>query len=250
MVSAGLLGTITHAECAYIHDLRRMLLSDHSEGLWRREPHLRRNGNHYPTHGLGPVAQILKIGSEDAFDFMVSMSSLAAGLKEFRDQALPLVDSKRAETYLCGDMNTSLIRTRLGRTIVLQHSVVSPRPYDRNFLIGGTRGAFRDYPPRLYLDGTDQEEVWQSLEGYRQEWEDPLWKEFGETARKQGGHGGMDYIMNYRLVQILRQGLPPDSDVYEAAEWSAPGPLSEISVAQGSQPVEFPNFRRYLKESQ
>lgn len=243
MATAGLFGTLTHAECAYIHDLRQMLMMDYSEGLWRRAPHSVRNGNHYPTHGLGPVAQILEIGDQDRFDFMVSMSSLAAGLEEFRDRMVPEMDAKRAEVYLCGDMNTSLIRTRLGRTIVLQHSVVSPRPYDRNFMIAGTRGTFRDYPPRIFLDGAQEDEVWQNMDGYRREWEDPLWTEFGETARKQGGHGGMDYIMNYRLVQILRQGLLPDSDVYDAAEWSAPGPLSEISVAQHSSPVNFPNFR-------
>jgi hypothetical protein len=244
MASAGLLGTITHAECAYIHDLRQMLLANYSEGLWRRKPHLERNGNHYPTHGLGPVAQILGIGAEDAFDYMVSMSSLPAGLAEFRDRLAPPADPKRQEQYINGDMNVSLIRTKLGRTIVLQHTVVSPRPYDRIFLISGTRGAFRDYPPRLYLDGVGKEEEWLSLDTYREEWEDPLWKNFGEQARKQGGHGGMDFIMNYRLVQLMREGLPPDSDVYDAADWTAPGPLSELSVARQSTPVDFPNFRR------
>jgi hypothetical protein len=244
MVSAGLLGTITHAECAYIHDLREMLLSGYSEGLWRRQPHLTRDGNHYPTHGLGPVAQILGIGGEDSFDYLVSMSSRPLGLAEYRDVHLPPGDPRCSEVYACGDMNTSLIRTKLGRTIVLQHSVVSPRPYDRNFLIAGTRGTFRDYPPRLYLDGGSAHDEWQPLDTYREQWEDPLWKTFGEQARKQGGHGGMDFIMNYRLVQLLREGLPPDSDVYDAADWSAPGPLSEQSVAGGSTPVKFPGFRR------
>jgi hypothetical protein len=150
---------------------------------------------------------------------------------------------KRLEKYICGDMNTSLIRTRLGRTIVLQHSVVSARPYDRNFLISGTRGTFRDYPPRLFLDGASKDEAWLPLDNYRDEWEDPLWKQYGEQARQHGGHGGMDYIMNFRLVQILRQGLPPDSDVYDAADWSAPGPLSELSISRQSQPVQFPDFR-------
>mgnify|MGYP005850943017 CR=1 FL=1 len=244
MVRAGLLGTITHAECAYIHDLRQMLMWDYSEGLWRRLPHTMRNGNHYPTHGLGPVAQILEIGDGDAFDYLVSMSSLSASLAEYRDRTVPPQDPKRQERYICGDMNTSLIRTKKGRTIVLQHSVVSPRPYERNFLISGTRGAFRDYPPRLFLDGVNQEEAWLSPDEYRSQWEDPLWTNFGEQARKQGGHGGMDFIMNYRLVQILREGLAPDSDVYDAADWSAPGPLSELSVSRRSAAVDFPDFRR------
>jgi predicted dehydrogenase len=244
MVFAGLLGTITHAECAYIHDLRQMLMTDYSEGLWRRQPHRSRNSNHYPTHGLGPVAQILQIGAGDAFDHLVSMSSLPAALAEYRDQAVAAGDPKRQEKYICGDMNTSLIRTKLGQTIVLQHSVVSARPYDRNFLIAGTRGTFRDYPPRLFLDGVSKDEAWLPLDAYRDEWEDPLWKQYGEQARQHGGHGGMDYIMNFRLVQILRQGLAPDSDVYDAADWSVPGPLSEMSVARRSAAVDFPNFRR------
>ena len=243
MVSAGMLGTLTHAECAYIHDLRQWLLADYSLGLWRRQPHITRAGNLYPTHGLGPVAQIMGIGNDDAFDYLVSMSSLPVGLSEYRDLNLSPDDPKRTETYANGDMNTSLIRTKLGRTILLQHSVVTPRPYDRLFLVSGTRGTFRDYPPRLYLDGVSKHEEWMSLDEYRAQWEDPLWKTFGEQARKQGGHGGMDFIMNYRLTQIVREGLVPDSDVYDAADWSAPGPLSDLSIARRSAPVDFPNFR-------
>ena len=247
MVFAGLLGTVTHAECAYIHDLRQMLFSEHSEGLWRRFPHITRDSNHYPTHGLGPVAQILQIGETDAFDYLVSLSSLPAALVEYRDQVLPEDDPKRMEQYIAGDMNTSLIRTKKGRSIVLQHSVVSARPYDRNFLISGTRGTFRDYPPRLYLDGVGKEEQWLPLDEYKTRWEDPLWTEHGEMARKHGGHGGMDFIMNYRLVQLMREGLAPDSDVYDAADWSAPGPLSQQSTSRRSAPAEFPDFRRYNK---
>jgi Oxidoreductase family, NAD-binding Rossmann fold len=243
MVYAGLLGSITHAECAYIHDLRSMLLSDVSEGLWRREPHITQNGNLYPTHGLGPVAQCLRIGQEDAFDYLVSMSSQSIALGEYRDSNLPLDDAKRREHYQCGDMNVSLIRTKLGRTIVLQHDVVTPRPYERGFLIAGSKGTFRDYPPRLYLDGVSTHELWSSLDPYRAQWEDPLWTLLGEQAR-QGGHGGMDYVMTWRLLQIMHEGLPPDSDVYDAAEWSAPGPLSEQSVAKRSAAVDFPDFRR------
>ncbi|CAN5650586.1 Gfo/Idh/MocA family oxidoreductase [soil metagenome] len=244
MVEAGMLGELVHAECAYIHDLRSELVRDQAEGLWRRQPHVERNGNLYPTHGLGPVAQCLQIGDGDAFDYMVSMSSREAGLSAYRDRAVPADSAKRQKIYQCGEMNVSLLRTKLGRTIVLQHDVVTPRPYERLFLIAGTKGTFRDYPPRLFLDGVGNHAEWLSLDSYRAEWEDPLWTNLGEIARKRGGHGGMDFIMNYRLIQTMREGLPPDSDVYDAADWSAPGPLSEQSVAQRSSAVDFPNFRR------
>jgi predicted dehydrogenase len=243
MARAGIFGTLTHAECAYIHDLRSLLLSDHSEGLWRREPHKTRNGNFYPTHGLGPVAQCLGMGGAgdgDEFEYLVSLSSREAALTEFRDAHTP---SKRNEVYKAGDMNVSLIKTKQGRSIVLQHDVVTPRPYDRIFLIAGTRGIFRDYPPRLYLDGVGQPHEWLPLDRYQAVWEDPLWRTHGDEAR-QHGHGGMDFIMSYRLMQCMREGLPPDMDVYDAAEWSAPGPLSEQSVAGRSVPVAFPDFRR------
>lgn len=245
MVQAGLLGSITHAECSYIHDLRAMLLEDRSEGLWRRRAHIERDGNLYPTHGLGPVAKILGIGIEDRFDYLISMSSREMGLSAYRDATLPVDDPKRQEIYRCGDMNSSLIRTQQGRTILLQHDSHTPRPYERNFLIGGTKGLFRDYPARLYLDGVGKHEAWLPIEEYKAQWEDPLWTNLGELARKRGGHGGMDFIMIYRLLQTLHEGLPPDIDVYDAAEWSAPGPLSEQSVANRSRPVDFPNFRRY-----
>ncbi|MEZ4859948.1 MAG: Gfo/Idh/MocA family oxidoreductase [Caldilineaceae bacterium] len=244
MVDAGLLGMITHAECAYIHDLRSMLLEDRSEGLWRRQGHIERNGNLYPTHGLGPVAKILGIGASDRFDYLISMSSREAGLSEYRDAHLPVDNPKRQERYANGDMNSSLIRTVQGRTILLQHDSHTPRPYERGFLIGGTKGLFRDYPPRLYLDGVSEHEAWLPLEEYKVRWEDPLWTNLGELARNRGGHGGMDFIMIYRLLQTFHAGLPPDIDVYDAVEWSVPGPLSELSVANRSRPVDFPDFRR------
>jgi len=241
MAEAGMFGTITHAECAYIHNLRYHLQYQD----WRRQAHIDYNGNLYPTHGLGPVAQCLKIGEGDAFDYLVSMSSREASLSEYRDRTLPADDRRRKEIYACGDMNVSLLRTKQGRTIVLQHDVVTPRPYDRIFLIGGTKGTFRDYPMRLYLDDvTHSEEEWLNPEDYRAQWEDPLWKDQGEQALKLGGHGGMDFLITYRLIQAIRAGLPPDMDVYDAVDWSAPGPLSAWSVAHRSAGIDFPNFRR------
>ena len=243
LIRAGLLGTITHGEAAYIHQLRDTLLADANEGLWRREPHQTRNGNLYPTHGLGPVARYMDIHRGDRFTRLVAMSSRQASLEEYRDRRLPADNPKRAETYTCGDMNSALIQTALGRTILLQHDVVTPRPYSRLNLVAGTKGTFCDYPPRIFLDGQDTHD-WKPLAEFKAEYEHPIWKEQGELARKLGGHGGMDFIMNYRLIQLFRQGQPPDSDVYEAAAWSAPGPLSDISVAWDNLPLPFPDFTR------
>ena len=243
MIREGVFGTITHGEAAYIHDLRETLLADHGEGLWRREPHKLRNGNFYPTHGLGPVAHYMDIHQGDRFTRLVSMSSLSASLQAHRDAHLPADSPKRQETYPAGDMNTSLIQTALGRTIMLQHDVVTPRPYSRINLIQGSKGTFVDYPPRIALDGQESH-VWKSIDAFKAQYEHPLWRQQGELARKLGGHGGMDFIMNYRLIQCYREGLPPDIDVYDAAAWSAPGPLSDISVAWGSLPLPFPDFTR------
>lgn len=244
MVRAGLFGDLIHGEAAYLHDLRELLFQDESEGLWRRFPHITRDGNLYPTHGLGPVAQYMDIHHGDRFDYMVSMSSLSVSLAAFRDSHIPADNPKRKEKYKCGDMNTSIIKTVRGRTIMLQHTVTMPRPYDRLNLISGTKGMFRDYPPRLYVDGQEGGEKWMAIDQYKGQYEHMLWKNIGEIARKRGGHGGMDFIMIYRLAECLRKGLAPDMNVYDAAAWSAPGPLSEMSVAQGSLPMKFPDFTR------
>ena len=144
---------------------------------------------------------------------------------------------------MCGDMNTSIIKTEKGQTILLQHDVVNPRPYSRLNSISGTKGAFADYPARVFVDGQKDEE-WQTLDAFREKYEHPLWKTNGEMARKTGGHGGMDYVMNYRIMDCLKRGLPPDINVYDAAAWSAPTPLSEASVAAHGAPQKFPDFTR------
>lgn len=247
MVRDGLFGEITHGEAAYLHDLRSILTSNEGEGLWRRFPHMKRNGNLYPTHGLGPVAHYMDIHRGDRFDYMVSVSSSEASLSAYVKANFADGDAKRAEKYVCGDMNTSIIKTQKGRTILLQHDVVNPRPYSRLNAISGTKGAFADYPPRIFFDGPKdgtKAEDWQTLDAFRDKYEHPLWKTTGDLARKMGGHGGMDYVMNYRLMDCLKRGLVPDINVYDAAAWSAPTPLSEASVAQNGAPQKFPDFTR------
>ena len=242
MVKAGMFGELTHGAAAYNHDLRRILFSKEGEGLWRRNEHFKRNGNLYPTHGLGPVARYMDIDRGDRFEYLVSMSSPALSLYEFRKEHVPPADPRQKETYACGDLNTSLIKTAKGRVITLEHNVSSPQPYDRINLIAGTKGIFRDYPARVYIDnGKDQ---FGPIEPYKEKFEHPYWAKMGEIARKLGGHGGMDFIECYRLVECMKQGTVPDMDVYDAASWSAPAPLSEMSVAKGSAPVQFPDFTR------
>ena len=244
MVREGVFGTLLHAEAAYLHDLRKLLFEDKDEGLWRREPHTRRNANFYPTHGLGPVAQYLGVHRGDRFDYMVAMASPEAGLSEYRAATVPADSPKHREKYVAGDLHSALIRTVQGRTILLQHDVVNPRPYSRLNNLQGSRAVFNDYPPRLYIDGAPGGERWTPLSEFKGKYEHPLWTAVGELARANGGHGGMDFVMCYRLVQCLREGLAPDFDVYDAAAWSVPFPLSEESATRGSRPVKFPDFTR------
>lgn len=241
MVRAGVFGELLHGEGAYIHDLRKIVFEDRSEGMWRRDWHTKVNGNMYPTHGLGPVANYMGINRGDRFDYIVSMSSPQAGLDAYRAATVPKDSPKWKEKYICGDMNTSLIKTTNGLSIVVQHDVSNPHPYDRVNLIKGVKGMFRGYPDRIFLDGQKGEEAFTGLDAYREQYEHKLWKEHGKDAEDRG-HGGMDYLMLLRLVQCIREGLAPDIDVYDAASWSAIAELSEKSVAQGSAPQKFPDF--------
>jgi hypothetical protein len=249
MVRDGLLGELTHAACAYNHDLRSVLFSTNGEGLWRRMENEIRNGNLYPTHGLGPVCNYLDVNRGDRLETLVSMSSLSASLQAYRTEKLPASDPRRKEDYRNGDCNISLIRTAKGRLIELEHNVAEPQPYDRINLIAGTKGIFRDYPQRIYIDGARSEDFG-TLDPYKEKYTHPYWRKVGELAKQLGGHGGMDFVMAYRLTECMRNGTVPDINVYDAATWSAPGPLSEISVAQGSTPQQFPDFTRGVWKTQ
>ena len=241
MIQGGEFGELLYGEGAYIHDLRAELFSNAGEGLWRRTEHTLRDGNLYPTHGLGPVANYMSIQRGDRFEHIVSMSSPQRGLDLYRNQHLDAGDPRWQERYRTGDMNTSLIKTAKGLSITVKHAVSSPHPYDRINLIARTKGIFQDYPPRIYFDGMNKDESFGSIDAWKK-YEHPLWQREGELALKSGGHGGMDFIMLYRLLQCVREGLPPDMDVYDCASWSAVAPLSVISVSHGSMPEEFPDF--------
>lgn len=243
LVRRGLLGEVLHAEGGYLHDLREVKFSDRGEGLWRRAHSRERNGNLYPTHGLGPVANCLDIGRGDRFEYLVSMSGPSRGLQEYAREHFRPDAPERNETFALGDVNTSLIRTARGRTITVVHDTNLPRPYSRIHLVQGTRGLFSGYPNRVYLEGRSPAHRWDDAATLFDEYEHPLWR--SATGRgAQAGHGRMDYLEDYRLIRCLQEGLPTEMNVYDAAALSAVTELSERSVADRSRPFDFPDFTR------
>lgn len=244
LVRAGVFGDIEHAECGYNHDLRAVKFDMTSEGLWRRAHAMRRNGNLYPTHGLGPIAQCMNINRGNAFDYLVSMSGPSRGLQNWQREHLAADDPRRREQYVLGDVNLSLIRTQAGQTIVLTHNTNLPRPYSRINMIQGTRGLMQGWPARIYVEGRSQPaDEWQELDSWFAEYEHPLWN--APAARNAStGHGGMDFLEAYRLIGCLRAGVPTDQNVYDAASWSCITELTERSVASRSQAVDIPDFTR------
>jgi hypothetical protein len=212
-------------------------------GSWRTIHHTVRNGNMYPTHGLGPIAQYMNIDrTEDRFARLVSFSSPALGRAEYAQQHFDSDHQRNQARYICGDMNTSIIHTHLGRTIMVQWDTTTPRPYTRHNLIQGTRGCLKGFPTQVAIQGRGNTHEWHDPPW--DEFEHPLWKRIGDEASRVGGHGGMDFVMLWRTVQCLHEGLPLDQNVYEGCSWSAVSPLSEISVAHGGAPIPFPDFTR------
>jgi predicted dehydrogenase len=246
MIRAGLLGEVTHGEAAYIHDLRWELKDlEVGEGTWRPQWYTHRKANAYPTHGLGPVAQYMNINRGDRFDFLVSVSSPARSFKTYARREFPPQHARNQLDFVLGDMNSSVIQTTGGRTILLQHNVSSPRPYSRLNLIQGDKGIFAGYPDRLALDSEQGGENWVTdMEPWRHQYDHALWQRLDGEASEQGGHGGMDFVMLWRIVYCLRNGLSLDQNVYDAAAWSVPFDLTEQSVRDRSRPKDFPDFTR------
>ena len=246
MARNGMFGEILHAEGAYIHDLRDLNFSKTGYAdMWRLKENFR-NGNLYPTHGLGPIAQCMNINRGDKMDHLVSMSTndfMMADMAKEKAESDPFYNAFVGKSYR-GNMNTTLIHTEKGKTMMIQHDVTSPRPYSRIHLISGTKGAARKYPePERIAFGHEWIKDAEMKELYAK-YTPPIIKHVGEIAKKIGGHGGMDFIMDWRLIDCLRNGLPLDQDVYDGASWSVIGPLSEMSVAKRSRTVDVPDFTR------
>ncbi|MEO3977540.1 Gfo/Idh/MocA family oxidoreductase [Streptomyces sp. CAU 1734] len=241
MAHAGIFGELLHGAGAYNHDLRELMFSpDYYEGPWRRQWHTRLRGDLYPNHGFGPVANYMDVNRGDRVVSIASFGTPALGLAEYREAHMPAGDPSWKESYISSDRTISMLRTAKGRIIRLEHDVSTPHPYSRINSLGGTKGVFEDYPARIYVEPDHTNHQWGSFARYT-EWDHWLWK---EHANPPGGHGGMDYIMIFRLIQCMRLGLVPDFDVYDAATWTAPVPLSHASIRAKSMQLPIPDFTR------
>lgn len=245
MARQGYFGELIHGEGAYIHQLmRHNFTREGYHEMWRFRENATRNGNLYPMHGLGSIAQSMGINYGDQMKYMVSVSSADFMMQE---RARELSESESffedyVDNEFRGNMNTSIIKTFNGRTIMLQHDVTSPRPYSRIHLLSGTEGIARGYPEQKIANGHEGWLEQEEFEAVMEEYKPEIIKTAGEMARQMGGHGGMDSLMTWRLIDCLRNGLPVEMDVYDAASWSSVIMLSEWSVANEATPIHFPDF--------
>lgn len=254
MAQQGLFGEIMHVEGSYIHNLADFW--DAYWNDWRMEYNKTHRGDVYPTHGVGPACQLLDIHRGDKMNILVAMDTKAVGAPEW----LKRNRGEEVTEFANGDHTMTMIRTENGKTIHIQHDVVNPRPYSRMYQLTGTKGFANKYPaegyafePEQIADDSipDHQNLTahgfisdQQRQALTERYTHPLIREIGEVAKQVGGHGGMDYIMDYRLIYCLRNGLPLDMDVYDMAEWCSLSPLSAISIENGSAPVEVPDFTR------
>ena len=256
LARSGRLGDIVHGEGAYIHDLRSYNYNSpeedaewHYRDWWRLRWNAVHKGNQYCTHGLGPICQAMGVNRGDRLTRVVSMETAPRGFREYARERYPAGDWRAKLGVAMGDVNTTLVQTEAGRTIMIQHDVANPRPYSRLNTYVGTRGILMDYPFRV---------AWEDAPGsgahgffdderakrVREEYMHPQWKYAGALAAKIGGHDGMDFIMDARWAYCLQNGIPLDFDVYDLAAWCCLGELTERSVRSGSEPQEVPDFTR------
>lgn len=254
MAQQGLFGEILHVEGSYIHNLEDFW--PYYWNNWRMDYNRTHRGDVYATHGMGPACQLLDIHRGDRMKYLVAMDTKAVNGPAYIEKTT----GEKVTDFQNGDHTLTLIRTEKGKTIHIQHNVMTPRPYSRMYQLTGTDGFANKYPVEQYClrptqvqadevpnhedlnaHGAVPQEVKKAL---MERYKHPIHRELEEMARKVGGHGGMDFIMDYRLVYCLRNGLPLDMDVYDLAEWCCMAELTRISIENNSAPVEVPDFTR------
>lgn len=254
MAQKGLLGDILHGEGSYHHNLDPFW--DSYWNNWRLDFNKEVKGDVYPTHGLGPVCQVMDIHRGDRFKTLVAMETKAVnGPKHVEART-----GEKCEDFQNADLTMTMITTEKGKTILVEHDVMTPRPYNRMYQIVGSEGYAGKYPIQqlclrdnaLTEASTDYQNLGREvtysgdrLKAILEDNRNPiLTPELEALAKQVGGHGGMDFIMDYRLVYCLRNGLPLDMDVYDMAEWCCLTELGRISIENGNAPVEVPDFTR------
>lgn len=242
MVREGVFGDLLHCEGGYQHDCRFIAMTDDGKLTWRGDMLVTDNGNQYPTHPIGPVAQWMNINRGDRFTHLVSMSTPAKGMPYYAANKFGPDHELAKKAYAQGDVNTTLIQTANGLTITLYFDMCTHRPYDLIFRVQGVKGLYMGTLDKLCVEGLTEGEEWAPFAPYLEKYAHPLWTDLAAEAQRTGGHGGGDYITLYEFVKAVRNQTPTPQDVYDAATWSAVVPLSKMSVAQGGQRVDFPDF--------
>lgn len=247
MINEGVFGTLTYAEGAYIHDLKSRLFNGMYRN-WRIKHHMRQDGNLYPTHGLGPIAQYFNINRGDGFKHLVSMSSLESSLSEFTQTLDENNQYYNQKGFVHGDMNNTLIKTEKGRTILIKHDVVTPRPYTRINALAGTKAYHEGFPSRLSLIEKNKGHKWleaEELKEMRTKYKPAIWERLLDYAPKYNEErNDFDFAQLFRIISCFNKGLPLDMDVYDGMSISAVVPLSKLSVELGNIPIQFPDFTR------
>ncbi|UCH61962.1 MAG: Gfo/Idh/MocA family oxidoreductase [Fidelibacterota bacterium] len=251
MVRQGLFGELVHAHCGYQHDLRGIKFNpgaefgpDKGEGeaKWRTQHSIDRNGDIYPTHGVGPVATMMEVNRGNRFVHLTSTATKSRGLHNYIVEKGGVGHPNAGIKFTLGDIVTTVIKTARGETMVVSHDTNLPRPYSLMFRIQGTHGLWLKDNDSIYIEGRSPEEhEWESFAAYQEEFDHPLWRRYGEQA-EGAGHGGMDFFVTHAFIESVKRKVSPPLDVYDAAAWSAISPLSEQSIAEGSTPMQFPDF--------
>lgn len=243
MVREGVFGDMLHCEAGYQHDCRFLLADANGQLTWRGRQFAEKNGNLYPTHAVGPVAQWLNINRGDRFAQLTSLSTPARGMRQYFAKKLGPDHALAKRDYALGDINTTLLKTEQGLTVTLYFDVMTYRPYDLIFRVQGVNGIYLGSLEKACIEGlTPEPEHWEPFEPYLEKFAHPLWDDLEKEAQKHDGHGGADYITMYEFVKAVRGKAQPPQNVYDAATWSVIVPLSMASVAKGGQTVEFPDF--------
>lgn len=241
MVKQELFGELIHCQCGYEHDLRPQIVMGLENKHNRFHLYANRNGDNYPTHGLGPLAKCLNINRGNRFLTLTSMSSKSRGLQLWAEKNLGADHMLAKKEFRQGDIINTMIKCAHGETITLTLDTSSPRPYSRAGRIQGTNGLWMEDNNSIHIEGTSPHHEWESFDAYQEKYDHPLWKQFLQLGI-QSGHGGTDYLTLSAFVESIRDGVPAPIDVYDTATWMAVTVLSEESIALGSQPLSFPDF--------